>query len=524
MADVTRRAAWRDGSADGWHDDLVWYAAAVHQMKLLTPQLPEAQVLLDRLADQGSLTSNEFQVLGSIVRSWSDPESLGYQSQVHASLLPKASWPSHAGRQVIWHQCAHNSWFFLPWHRAFLLEFESVARAHIQRLGGPAAWGLPYWNYSDYLATPAAPGLPLPMQGEVLPDGVEVPGLDAVDGVFPNPLFDPSRTMQSTSPLPEAAWADASEALQRPHFSNRTDSGRVSFGGGVLEDLAAFHRANEMGKVDLQPHGSVHGEVGGNMGGFVTAGLDPVFWLHHCNVDRLWETYATDLGHGFPFEPDGPPSDAKQTWDSRVFEFLRNGGQVGSWTAPQVLHLEDLGYEYDTTAPPQFIPTAPPPRESEIDPFGLDDDTFPEPIAAANDVALAGPVDARLSGGDAGAVAAVAGGRWVLRLDGIRAGRPAPTSYQVFLGPEPDAEADSTDLARYVGLMSLFGVFEASVDDGTSAASGRVRVFDVTAQLALLGPSFDVLHPVVRFVPLNPDRDLAAAAMSIERITLEVAS
>ena len=41
-----RRASWRQGPANGWHDDLVWYAAAIGQMKALTPRLDEAQQLL----------------------------------------------------------------------------------------------------------------------------------------------------------------------------------------------------------------------------------------------------------------------------------------------------------------------------------------------------------------------------------------------------------------------------------------------------------------------------------------------
>src|SRR5436309_401095 len=34
---ATRRAAWRSGPANGWHDELIWYAAAIHQMRALTP-------------------------------------------------------------------------------------------------------------------------------------------------------------------------------------------------------------------------------------------------------------------------------------------------------------------------------------------------------------------------------------------------------------------------------------------------------------------------------------------------------
>ena len=48
MATVTRRAVWRTGAADGWHDDLIWYAAAIHQMKTLTPLLDEFQEIYNQ--------------------------------------------------------------------------------------------------------------------------------------------------------------------------------------------------------------------------------------------------------------------------------------------------------------------------------------------------------------------------------------------------------------------------------------------------------------------------------------------
>jgi tyrosinase len=37
-------------------------------------------------------------------------------------------------------------------------------------------------------------------------------------------------------------------------------------------------------------HGNVHVMVGGpkNMGFIPDAAQDPIFWMHHCNIDRLW--------------------------------------------------------------------------------------------------------------------------------------------------------------------------------------------------------------------------------------------
>jgi tyrosinase len=40
-------------------------------------------------------------------------------------------------------------------------------------------------------------------------------------------------------------------------------------------------------------HGAIHGRISGDMGSVSTAGYDPIFYFHHCNVDRLgaiWQT------------------------------------------------------------------------------------------------------------------------------------------------------------------------------------------------------------------------------------------
>src|SRR3954452_2495265 len=253
MDTVVRNAARSATTpADGWSDDLRWYAAAMHQMRLLTPRLDEYRplaLLANALAGLRNPTQAQRQrlqqvraALAPILMAWSDPRSLGYQAQVHAThLVDPATWPKHQDQTVLWHECAHGNWFFLPWHRAYLLEFEAVARAHVKALAGPhETWALPYWNSSDYRSVPDAANLPQPLVDATLPDGVDVAGLDPEpDGARPNPLHEPSRD----GPLPLAGdpssldWPDASPALLREHYANAQDSNRVSFGGGYLEDL-----------------------------------------------------------------------------------------------------------------------------------------------------------------------------------------------------------------------------------------------------------------------------------------------
>jgi tyrosinase len=535
MAIATRRAAWRAGPANGWHDDFIWYAAAIHRMRSLTPQLDEfLQILGDALAGVPG-PADPVAELVAIAQQWSDPMSLGYQSQVHGTFVAKADWPSHQGEPALWQECAHNQWFFLPWHRAYLLEFEAVVRAHIAELAGPADdWRLPYWNYSDHQADASRLGLPLPLRGDTLPAGVEVPGVDPrADGTFPNPLFIPIRELDGDpNPADGVGWATAAAALIRRHYANQQDTGRVSFGGGVLEnpnDAAAFHRGSEIGLLDVRPHGSVHSEVGGAMNLFETAALDPVFWLHHCNVDRLWETYAHELGHGFPFQNGvGVGTAAHQSWTTREFRFGRADGSTGIWTAPGVLDIAALGYAFETIAAPPLPAGIPDPLPGEeVDPFGFDV-AVPEPVAEAGEVSLAAEQEIALTGGDAadqglGVDAFRVGARWLLRFEGIRSARPVPTSYEVFLGLPPGAEADPADADHYAGLLSLFGVAESSRDDGTSAADGQRRLLDVSVPVSAQAATFRPLDTQVRLVPLNPGRDLAGAQLTIQRITLEFA-
>ncbi|MFL6129497.1 MAG: tyrosinase family protein [Mycobacteriales bacterium] len=535
MLSVTRRAAWRDGAEDGWHDDFLWYAAAIHRMKALTSGLDDFFQVFNLALSQGfprALVAR----MAEIPRQWSDPMSLGYQSQVHGTFVPKQLWPRHRGEPALWQECAHNHWFFLPWHRAYLIEFEAVVREHIGQLGGPADdWALPYWNYSDHAEDPRRLGLPLPLRGEILPDGVEVPGVEPVaDGTFPNPLFNPTRLgADEPDPGDDTEWATATEALLRPHYANQQDTGFVSFGGGVLEDptnAALFHdAAGELGQMDAQPHGSVHVHVHGTMALFQTAGLDPVFWIHHCNVDRLWETYARDLRHGYPFRDGvGAGTAAQQSWTTQRFRFRRPDGSTSTWRATEVLDIESLSYAYDTTAPPPLpaMPPDPPPG-SEIAPFGLDVPT-PEPVASAGPLALAQELDVAVSagGGDdqgLGVDAFHEGARWLLRFEGIRSDFPAPTSYRVYLGLRAGHAADPQDADHYAGLLSLFGVYEASRDDGSSAGSGQSRLLDVTPQVTAQAATFRPLATTVRLVPLDAGRDLAGAQVSIDRITLEFA-
>jgi hypothetical protein len=167
-------------------------------------------------------------------RPSSDPTSWAAQANVHAVFCDNP--PAGITR-------VHYSWRFLPWHRAYLYYFEKIVRA----ASGDPTLSLPYWNWSTNLQIPS-----------------QYWGTS-------NPLFDPRRTKGPNDRLDPRNTAIAN-LLRITSFP--------PFGGEEPEGNA--------GALEVGPHNYVHGWIGGDMGRFSTAALDPVFWAHHANVDRVW--------------------------------------------------------------------------------------------------------------------------------------------------------------------------------------------------------------------------------------------
>ena len=186
-----------------------------------------------------------------------------------------------------------------------------------------------------------------------------------------------------------------------------------------------------------------------------------------------------------------------------------------SWTAPQVLDIETLGYSYDTIARPVFNAVPAPPAGGDVEPFGLDQPDF-SPVAAVSDVVLADAQTLVLTGGDGGEGGAVDPAlRWIVRFDGLRCQRPAATAYAVYLDL---GEEQTADPSRLLGALSLFGVFESSLE--LNGDLGSTRLFDATAVVRGL-PAFDPFAARLTLIPSHGDRDLTAVGLRVERISLE---
>ena len=105
--------------------------------------------------------------------------------------------------------------------------------------------------------------------------------------------------------------------------------------------------------------------------------------------------------------------------------------------------------------------------------------------------------------------------RWSVRFDGIRCQRPALTSYAVYLDLDDEQTPDPSHL---LGALSLFGVFESSIE--VNGDLGSTRLFDATSVVRSL-PGFDPSSARLTLIPSREDRDLDAMGLTVDRISLE---
>ncbi len=209
-----------------------------------------------------------------------DPRGWEYQAAIHKSRRPDNG---------IFNQCPHGSWWFFPWHRAYLFYFEQI----IREASKDDNFNLPYWDW-------------------------DAEGRKSLPPQFRNPqseLFDARRSgpLNGGAPLPTAE-TDADEALGTPEFLGPRR--RPGFGGVILP-----YQQRYQGPIESGVHDNIHGEIGhgGDMSHLETAALDPIFWLHHCNIDRLWDIW---LSGGRSNPPDTDWKDNRVNGQRRPWVFF----------------------------------------------------------------------------------------------------------------------------------------------------------------------------------------------------------
>jgi len=451
---------------------------------------------------------------------------------------PNDPMPSSSDRATFWAQCQHGSWYFLPWHRGYLIALEAMIRDAIANMpGAPTDWALPYWNYFN----PNQNALPPAFASPNWPDG------QGNNPLFVTRRYGPDGNGNVFVPMDQVN----EDALGDPPFVGPGQGASPGFGGITT---GFNHSGRTHGGIEMQPHDMVHVLVGwvdqANQKGLMTdpdtAGLDPIFYLHHGNIDRLWEVWkGTPTAQGDPVSDpnwtNGPPNTGGQ-----AFVMPMPGGTSMTYTPGQMSSLSTLNYTYDNMSPPAAAPQA----VARLQRLGV---PAPAAVALARSTAMAGPANVellgantqsiRLSGTEARtslALDAAVKNKVAASLQATRAAAAAPPTApdRVFLNLEnvrglSDAVAFSVyinlpegeDPARHpelkAGSIGLFGVSTASERDGQHAGDGITYVLEIT-------PIVDALHLSgaldpgqlhVRLVPLKPPVP-DSAQISIGRISV----
>lgn len=185
--------------------------------------------------------------------------------------------------------CHTNENYFLTWHRAYLYFFEKALASALRwkRNDPTLELTLPYWDWTYTDATlDAANGLP-----RVLDDASYV---DANGATQKNPLASGPSLYRTVSQ--GLTGNDAFTVRYPSQFLDAIPS---------LKDEVARYMDNPSfidfsNDFNFGAHGAVHVFVGGgdassvlpgnggDMSAVVSAAYDPIFWLHHAMVDKVW--------------------------------------------------------------------------------------------------------------------------------------------------------------------------------------------------------------------------------------------
>ncbi|HEU0036628.1 MAG TPA: tyrosinase family protein [Kofleriaceae bacterium] len=182
------------------------------------------------------------------------------------------------------HHMQHTNARLLPWHRVFLHLFEEALHNYHPDVC------VPYWDWTQ-------------------DSEHHVP--DWLAGFLPT-VHTPTRTIQVVrSPGSEAQLASI-----------------VSGTAGALSMTTYDQFSAPINGI----HGGVHIWCGGTMSDASVSPADPVFWLHHANLDRLWWRWYNDAAHGNHQNPNLVGADAlMDPW---------------SYTETDTRSITALGYAY----------------------------------------------------------------------------------------------------------------------------------------------------------------------------------
>ena len=233
---------------------------------------------------------------------------------------------------------AHRGPVFLPWHREFLRRFEQ----DLQRVSGEPNLSLPYWKWDNDQLDPDSSRV----WDVIGPIGPREDDFQVLSGPFPfdwdNPRDPTNWMIVDALGRPDGPLIRTCGWSQNPEVPRRTlpstadiawakslveyDSDPWSAASGLLDQGSSFRNALEGFIVNTTTgprlgnglHNRVHNWMQGSMGPG-TSPNDPIFFLHHAYVDKLWADWEAVHPNAYLPISNGPLghnwSDALYPWN-----------------------------------------------------------------------------------------------------------------------------------------------------------------------------------------------------------------
>lgn len=281
---------------------------------------------------------------GGLTATSDDVVAFGEAVRIMKRRRDALSWERQT--QIHHRASQHNNGLFLPWHRQQLAHFERI----VAKLTGHDAFAMPYWDWQEH---------------RFLPAWITDPD---------SPLYERERARGvETLDFAAARWAESPYTAKLASDGFETFCGKLPEGAGMVEGYG---------------HNHIHQLIGGAMKHPRTSARDPMFWLHHSNVDRVWATWHRNRGRDlYPAE-----------WTSRtVGGFVDvEGRDVAGLPVGGTLETRPLGYDYDRLYPfPVFsVPEEGPPGATRRVPTGAQSWTVRAGAAGGGRMSLTLPEEA----------------------------------------------------------------------------------------------------------------------------------
>lgn len=234
--------------------------------------------------------------------------------------------PPDALATSIWSTCQHGTPWFYSWHRLYLYYFEQV----LQVAAGDATLRLPYWDYTNTLYLGMPPEFTTPTY------------VNESGATVPNPLYEPRRAPGWNVPL-----TTPTAATLNPLATNINDTLKI-------KSYFPYQSA-----IEQTPHGYVHCAVMGCpvtvMGAVPYSSNDPIFWLHHCNIDRTWDCWTSITGNKNP---------TQASFNNKSWSFVNYRGNKVTQQVKVLFNGTFIDYVYEQPSNCARPTTAPAGRET----------------------------------------------------------------------------------------------------------------------------------------------------------------